>query len=360
MRVSFVMLGFRDHRTGGYDFNGKVADALEAAGHRVDRIHYSTVPASVRGRRGAGSLEVLRRVALGRPDVVAVSRSYAFMVPLRLLLAVWRVPVVYLVHHLEWKDTPGIPRRAYRAMVRWMVGRGDRVWCNSRATRDGVAGLGIPAERIRVIPPGFSRFPEAAENPETSGPPAILCVGAVTRRKGQLDIVRACSNLKDLEFRLILAGSLREEPGYAAEVADAAAVLGNAVEITGYLDKERVYRLMAGADILVHGAPWEAYGIALAEAMWAGLPVVASRAGAVPEMVTHGVEGLLYDPGDIEGLSEHLARLIVDDDLRTVMGAAARRRAEGLNTWETTCEEFVNLVEETAGRQVRRDLSRRP
>lgn len=354
------MLGFRDHRTGGYDFNGKVADALEAAGHRVDRIHYSTVPARARGKRAAGSLEVLRRVALGRPDVVAVSRSYAFMVPLRILLGVWRVPVLYLVHHLEWKDAPENPRRGYRAMVRWMVRRGDTVWCNSMATREGLADLGIPGGKMRVIPPGFSRYDAVAEAPDSQGPPAILCVGAVTRRKGQLQIVRACSGLNNREFRLILAGSLREEPDYAAVVAEAAAELGNRVEMTGYLEKERIYRLMAGADILVHGAPWEAFGIALAEAMWAGLPVVAAGTGAVPELVTHGVEGFLYDPGDIGALSAHIARLLGDDDLRKAMGAAARRRAEGLNTWETTCKEFVNFVEETAGRQVRRDLSRRP
>jgi len=360
VRVSFIMLGLRDHRTGGYDFNERAAEALEAAGHRVDRVCYGTLPARARGKRIAGSLEVLRRVVLGRPDVVVVSRSYTFMVPARLLLGLWRVPVLYLVHHLEWKDTPRKPRRAYRTMVRWMVRRGDLVWCNSMATRNGLVELGVPGARMRVIPPGFSRFSVAADTPEAPGPPVILCVGAVTHRKGQLDIVRACSSLKNHEFRLILAGSLGEEPDYAKEVVGSASALGNRVEMTGYLEKERVYRLMSGADILVHGAPWEAFGIALAEAMWAGLPAVASGTGAVPELVTHGVEGLLYEPGYTEALSAHIARLLEDDDLRRRMGAAARRRAEGLNTWETTCKEFVNLVEETAGRQVRRNLLSRP
>ena len=358
MRVSFVMLGLRDHRTGGYDFNLRVAAALESRGHTVDSVHNKTIPPRSRGRRLAGSWEVLRRVVAFRPDVLVVARSYSFMIPLRILLVFWRLPVLYLVHHLEWMDSPHEPSRSRIAVVKWLLGRGDIIWCNSRATRAGLSEMGLSPERLRVIPPGFSRFDVKRPAERSRGKPVLLCVGALTSRKGQETILRACSMLGGREFRLVLAGSSEEEPEYARRVGKAAESPGlkGKVSIEGPLCKEDVYGLMREADVLVHAAPWEAYGIALAEAMWAGLPVVASRGGAVPELVTPGVQGFLYDPGDARGLSEKIILLLDTEGLRRRMGAAARSRAEELYTWDRTCEEFVSLVEETACGQVRRDL----
>lgn len=358
MRVSFVMLGLRDHQTGGYDFNMRVAAALEFRGHTVDRVHHETIPPRARGGRLAGSWEVLRRVVAFRPDVLVVARSYAFMIPLRILLAFWRLPVLYLVHHLEWMDSPRKPSRSRLAMVKWLVGRGDMIWCNSRATRSGLSEMGLSQARLRVIPPGFSRFDVKRSDERSRAKPVLLCVGAITARKGQETILRACSMLEGRDFHLVLAGSQAEEPGYARRVADAAESpsLSGKVLIKGHLGKEEVYSLMGEADVLVHAAPWEAYGIALAEAMWAGLPVVASRGGAVPELVAPGVQGFLYDPGDVIGLSKKIALLLDNGELRRRMGTAARSRAEELYTWDRTCEEFVSLVEETACGQVRRDL----
>jgi glycosyltransferase involved in cell wall biosynthesis len=358
MRVSFVMLGLRDHRTGGYDFNTRVADALESRGHTVDRVHHGTIPPRARGGRIAGSWEVLRRVVAFRPDILVVARSYTFMVPLGILLVFWRLPVLYLVHHLEWMDSPLKPSRARQALVKWLVGRGDMIWCNSRATLSGLSGMGLSPAKLRVIPPGFARFDVKRSEERFHGKPVLLCVGALTARKGQETVLRACAMLGGRDFHLVLAGSGAEEPGYARRVAEAAEspALRGKVSVRGHLDKEEVYRLMGEADVLVHAAPWEAYGIALAEAMWAGLPVVASRGGAVPELVTPGDQGFLYDPGDARGLSEKMILLLDNEELRVRMGAAARLRAEELYTWDRTCEEFVSLVEETACGQVRRNV----
>lgn len=358
MRVSFVMLGLKDHRTGGYDFNMRAAAALESRGHSVDIIHHQTVSLRARGGRLAGSWEVLRRVLGFKPDLLIVARSYTFMIPLRIILAFRRLPVLYLVHHLEWMDDPAKPAPIRRAVVKWLLGRADMIWCNSRATLGGLSDAGIPPGRLRVIPPGFSRFETAGRPRNPGAKPVMLCVGALTRRKGQETILRACALLGGRDFELVLAGSGTEEPEYARMVATAAGSppLSGKVAITGHLAKEEIYRLMGEASLLVHAAPWEAYGIALAEAMWAGLPVVASRGGAVPELVTSGEQGFLYEPGDASELAEKLALLLDNRDMRARMGAAARSRAEELYTWDRTCEEFVSLVEETACGQIRRNL----
>ncbi len=360
MRVSFVMLGLKDHKTGGYDFNLKAASALEARGHIVDRVHYTTIPRRFRGGRFAGSFEVLFRAVSFRPDVLVVSRSYTFMIPLRLLLVLWRIPVLYLVHHMEWRDSPGEPCKLRVAMVKWLVRRGNLIWCNSRATFLGLLEMGMEPERLRVIPPGFTPF--EVKRTTRREKPLVVCVGALTERKGQETILRACSLLGEIGYEMVLAGSHDEEPEYAERVRGMASSpeLSGVVTLSGHLDKPGLYRLLGEADIMVHGAPWEAYGIALAEGMWAGLPVVASRGGAVPELLTHGVEGFLYEPGDAADLAERLSLLLENRDLRDSMGIAARARAEGFHTWEKTCEEFANLVEETACGQVRRNMPRGP
>ncbi len=352
------MLGLRDHRTGGYDFNMKVADALDARGHVVDRVHHNAIPKRLQGKRAAGSWEVLRRVVKFNPDVIIVSRSYAFMIPLRLLLCIWKVPVLYLVHHLEWMDRAGRAGGWRRSVVKWLIRRGDLIWCNSHATRKGLSEMGIKPEKLRVIPPGFEPFEVTRTAREPGHRPMLLCVGALTERKGQETILKACSLLGRKDFRLVLAGSAEEEPEYAARVVGMASSesLSGVVSIRGYLGRTELCKLLEEADILVHAAPWEAFGMAIAEAMRAGLPVIASMGGAVTELVNSGVEGLLYEPGDAVSLSGHMASLLDDEQMRLRLGSAARKRAESFYTWEKTCEEFAGLVEETACGKVRRNM----
>jgi glycosyltransferase involved in cell wall biosynthesis len=85
--------------------------------------------------------------------------------------------------------------------------------------------------------------------------------------------------------------------------------------------------------------------------MAAGLPVVGWRAGNLPYLAAHGQEGLLAEPGDVSGLAAALRTLSEDGQLRTRLGAAARRRAATFPTWEETAERFFAAVREAAAPQ---------
>ncbi|MDQ7783794.1 MAG: glycosyltransferase family 4 protein, partial [Desulfomonilaceae bacterium] len=80
------------------------------------------------------------------------------------------------------------------------------------------------------------------------------------------------------------------------------------------------------------------------EAMASGLPVLASTVGGIPDLVTHGETGLLFEPGDVSGLRESLALLVTDKSLRTRMGVAGSAfvRTAGLN-WDATAEDFDRI-----------------
>jgi len=356
MKILFLMLGLRDFKSGGYHFNFKMVEALHNAGHETDIVHFTTIPEKIRGSRIGGSFHALIRVLRYRPDLIIISKSYSFMIPLRLFLALKRYPILYMVHHLEWHDRTGGASAARKRAVRWFISCGTKVWVNSRSTADDVASLGIPLDTIHIVPPGFQRFELPPEN-RCMEPVTILSVGTVCPRKDQLTLLKACAGLGQRSFRVLILGDETTDTVYTEKVkreAEKDSLRGKVV-FPGHLPLCDLYRLYGESSILANLSHWEGYGIAVAEAMWAGLPIVACSAGAVPELVTHGVEGFLVSPGNVEGCTEYLSELIDNRALREKMSINARKRAMKLFTWHETGREFVNLAEETAGCKIRRN-----
>lgn len=346
MKITFVMLGLKDHSTGGYSFNIRMAKALERGGHAVDNIHYRTVPEAVRGSRVRGSMFVLRRVLKNRPDVLVVSKSYSFMAPLRLLLPLLRIPVLYMVHHLEWHDRDEDVSPIRKKLVRWFLLGGDRVWVNSRCTASEVCSLGVALERISVIPPGYDPFPVPPIE-ERVLPVKVVSVGTLCPRKDQLTVVRACASLKNLDFQLHILGNETSDSSYAGEVRRLAesSPISSRIFFHGHLPVEQLREFYRTGHILANPSRWEGYGMAVVEALQSGLPVVAVNAGAVPELVEHGANGFLVPPGDSGALAECIERLISSNTLRSDFSRSALEKAEKLNTWEDTERAFVSLVE---------------
>jgi glycosyltransferase involved in cell wall biosynthesis len=104
---------------------------------------------------------------------------------------------------------------------------------------------------------------------------------------------------------------------------------------------------LARADVFALASRTEAFGIAVVEAMAAGLPVVAAAVGGVPELVSPGVTGELFPPGDHRALAAHLLRLLREPELRGRMGAAAQQAAEGYRLKETVrkyCALYADLL----------------
>ncbi len=349
------MLGLKDYSTGGYHFNFKMVNALRGAGHEADVIHFTAIPEKLRGSRIRGSFYVLSRVLRNKPDLLVVSKSYSFMAPLRLILPVLRCPVLYMVHHLEWHDRSEGVSSFRKKTVKWFLSCGKKIWVNSLSTAADVVTLGIPESRLCVIPPGFDRF---RTDSETKQPPVrILSVGTICPRKDQLTLVKACALLGDRDFHLFIPGDDTVDRNYAEAVRKEADSLGEKVTFMGHLSTAELYSMYNQSHILANLSHWEGYGIAVAEAMWAGLPVVAVDAGAVPELVTHGDNGYLMAPGDVESCAKYLKELIDNGALREKMSGSARERAGKLFTWRDTGREFVNLAEETAGCKIRRNQS---
>jgi len=182
--------------------------------------------------------------------------------------------------------------------------------------------------RATVIADPYSP-PPAGPRRNGPGPLRIGIVGRISAWKGQDVFVEALATLRTRPFQARIIGSpMFGDDAVLTQLRRRVSELGldDRVEFTGFTDD--VESALAELDVLVHASTIpEPFGQVVVEGMAAGVAVVAADAGGPAEIVTDGVDGLLYRPGDVAQLSAALERLADDPGLRERLGAAARRRA---------------------------------
>lgn len=190
--------------------------------------------------------------------------------------------------------------------------------------------VGVPEGKVRVIHYGLDELPPAwGPNPAVelpAGSRVLLAIGRLVDQKGLETAVAALPAVLERQpaARLLVLGEgpLRGHlAGQAASlgVGDALLLPGRAGDVAAWL---------RAADVLVHPARWEGFGLVLLEAMLAELPVVATQVSAIPEIVADGETGFLVPPGDATALADAVSRVLADDTLAERLGRAGRRRAE--------------------------------
>lgn len=189
----------------------------------------------------------------------------------------------------------------------------------------------VPAERVVVVPPGVRLADKAAverarEVRAAAGDTVLLGYAGRFEAEKRVDVLLealAIARRDTPQLRAVLAGG----GTYEGELRALAARLGieGAVEWAGWLTEPDA--MLSRVHFYVNPVPEEGFGMAMAEAMSFELPVVAPASGSSPELVEHGVTGLLVPPRDHSALAEALSRLAGDLDARSRFGAAARERA---------------------------------
>jgi glycosyltransferase involved in cell wall biosynthesis len=343
MRVAFVTVGDTGRLTGGYLYNARVLTALRKRGIEVEEV----VPCGASpGEQETAAPRLGSLLDPRRFDVVVVDALARIVCAPH--LDRWREerPVVAMVHELPSIAAPESATDKEREYEEPLL-RADLLIAVSAHGGAVLENRGVPAARIRVVPPGFDRLVRSGGSPATPHDTVhTLCVAQWIPRKGILDLVRAWALRERQGALLELVGETDADPAYTASVRAAIADAPDAsITVSGPVDDATLGAAYAAADLFVLPSRYEGYGVVYAEALAHGLPVVACDVGPVPELV--GEEAaLLVPPGDVAALSGALDLLLADAALRDRMSAAARRRAEGLPRWEDTTAGFLRVLGE--------------
>ena len=217
--------------------------------------------------------------------------------------------------------------------TRWKYGRAAAILAISRAVADVLSRSGVALERIVVVPDGTDTHRVIAPAAPATlkslgvgpGAPVVVQVAQLVPHKDPLNFVHAIAaaraRVPALQALLVGDGPLR------AQVADAVRALGleGCLHATGY--RQDADALLAAADIVVLSSREEGMGSVLLDALFLGKPIAATRAGGIPEVITHGATGLLAPVSDSPALGAQIASLLEDPPLAARLAAAARARA---------------------------------
>lgn len=185
--------------------------------------------------------------------------------------------------------------------------------------------------------------------PRRSEHPTVLFVGGLEARKGLEYLILAMASVIRChpEARLVAVAKTGfrgiDEPGWFKVLADRAGVAGH-LTLVESVSNEELAQLYADCDLLVLPSRNEGWGLSLMEAMACSKPVVATKVGGVPELVTDGVEGLLVDAGDAHGLSAAICRLLGDGDECRRMGNAGKERVKAFS-WDAAADTVLREYE---------------
>jgi glycosyltransferase involved in cell wall biosynthesis len=344
-RFAFAVPGDLATPTGGYAYDRRMMTELGDLGWRIDLLDLGEgFPWPDEATRATAQSRLLAMPA-GR--CIVVDGLALGVLPETASQLAGRNPLLALVHHplaLEW----GLSVKqadALRASERAALAAVQGVVVTSAATAQLVASdYGVPAGRIAVARPGSD--PALMSQGSQDGVVRLLSVGAIVPRKGFDVLIAALATLTDLSWRLTIAGDRTRDRNAAAQLdADIARhALGDRIAAPGAVSPQRLAALYAEADVFVLASHFEGYGMAYAEAVAHGMPVIGTSAGAIPDTVPPDA-GLLVDPGDSIALARALRRVIGDADLRQRLASAARAAAPQLPTWRHSAEIFARALE---------------
>jgi len=335
--LGFAVPGAIDQPTGGYTYDRRVVAGLRGLGCEVDIIDlgegFPHPEASIKN----GALERLRAVPPGRPLVIDGLALGVLPEAAKALAATH--PVIALVHHplaLE-AGISAASEHAALAAVRHVI-------VTSPSTqRVLVADYGVAEAAVTVALPGNDRIAMEARPRRDSV--ALLAVGSVVPRKGYDVLIDALAAIADLDWRLVVAGDRTRDrtTADAIEAQIAARGLSARVRMLGAVGEEALDALHREADLFVLASRHEGYGMAFTAAISHGLPVVGTRAGAIPETVAPEA-GILVAPDDVAELAAALRVMIADPCARETHAAAARAAAVQLPDWDTTARVFLRVL----------------
>jgi glycosyltransferase involved in cell wall biosynthesis len=312
----------------------------------------------------AGPLQVAHAVLARRAALVHVNTAFT-------LRAFWRdlgyailaklcgARVVWQVHGGALPQVFCRGRRLAAAFVRWVLHLPDAVVVLSDADREAFRSFG-GARRLLALPNGIDCAPYAAlrhDSPTPDRALRLLYLGRLVREKGLYELLEGLvlAQRQGVTAELVVAGDGPE----AAELRRAAAAHGlERVSFAGAVDGRGKQALLEWADVLALPSYAEGLPYALLESMAAGVPAIATRVGAIPEVVADGTNGLLIEPRSPQAVAGAILRLDRDRPSLALLGEASRATIAARYSIDRLAAELGSLYADLGIRGVRPDVAR--
>lgn len=347
MKAAFAIPGDIDRRTGGFIYERNLLMALCAAGRDVRHL---PLPAGFPNPSAADTAAARAALtALPAYTPVIVDGLVYGSIDTEVLDDMV-APIVAMIHHPLGLETGLHPARARLLLRRETenLARAARVLVPSPHTARILCDeFGMDADRIAVAVPGFDRPVSTAATVRHS-PPLILSVGLLAARKGHDTLLAALARIADLEWTACIVGATHD-PDVASGLDRQRRALGLDARVTlaGEVSDDDLATLFGTATVFALATRYEGYGMAYAEAMRFGLPVVGCLVGAVPDTVPPEA-GILTPSDDPVAFADALRRLLTDrDHLRRIRDGAARAGA-ALPDWATTAAVAGRVLDDLA------------
>ncbi len=335
----FVVPGSVDTRTGGSIYDRRMADGLRRRGWDITVVELAGNFPHPTAAAVTGAAEAL--AALPDGTLVVMDGLVLSALPDLIEREAARLGVVALVHLPLAADVS----LDAESRARLAVAEHRALAASSLIVVTGAATLGLlepyalPRERMVVVEPGTDPAPLAKGS--DGARVHLLCVATVNAGKGHDVLLEALAAVPSHQWQLTCAGSLTRDRETAGRIRGLVRQLAleERVTLVGELDAEALAICYDAADVFVLATRRETYGMAVAEALAHGLPVVSTTTGAIPELVGSGA-GLLAPPGDTDALAAALSRVIGDADLRAGLAAGARAVRNRLPVWEVAAAQM--------------------
>lgn len=341
-RFAFAVPGDLSTPTGGYAYDRRMIAELRALGWQIDIVDLGQ---GFPFPDGATRKMAHERLSAIPADRIVVVDGLALGVLPESARTLHRL--VALVHHPLAVESGISAEQAegLRVSEQAALSAARHVVVTSAATAQQLSShYAVPAARMTVVRPGSDPVRPAPRRSDDTV--RLLAVGAVVPRKGYDVLIAALATLADLQWRLTIAGDCTRNPKAAAQLRTfiERLGLGNRVAVLGAVSEQRLGELYAEADIFALASRFEGYGMAYAEAIAHGVPVVGTNAGAIPGTVPADA-GLLVAPDDVPAFASALRRLIGNSDERRRCAEAARIAASRLPTWPESAKLFAGALE---------------
>jgi glycosyltransferase involved in cell wall biosynthesis len=348
--LTLMVPGRLETRTGGYIYDKQIASGLRELGWTVHvRELAGDFPSPTPGEL-AGAARALAAIPDG--TIVVVDGLALGAMPSAMERESSRLRIVALIH-LPLAAAIGIDAEAavrLEASERRALAAVALVVVTGAPTIAALHGYGVGRDRIVLVEPGTARAPLARGS--AAGPLQLLSVGTLNPGKGHEILLRALSSIPHRDWRLTCAGDLHRHPPTVERVRAALRAHGlvERVSLAGELDEAELAECYDRTDLFVLATLQETFGMAVAEALAHGLPVVSTITGAIPELVDPDGDcaGLLVPPGDAGALADALSNALGDARLRDRLARGARRVRDRLPTWEEAASKMAAALERLA------------